>query len=213
MIHPKKPSISPQAVPTFAAMIPDKDPQPWQVETSEYIHQLPWFTVRKDAIRMKNGGSIPNYFVFEYPDWINVVAVTKDKQLVLIRQYRHGIAGVHYELCAGVIDPGEEPIVAAQRELLEETGFGGGQWQHLMTLSANPGTHANLTHAFLATDVEIKQAQHLENTEEITVHVVSRERAMEIINNGEMMQALHLAPLLKYLNRRAAPRDLFDLTD
>ncbi|GAB3963862.1 NUDIX hydrolase [Spirosoma terrae] len=177
----------------------DNDPRPWTVDNSEYIHQLPWFTVRRDAIRMQNGATIPNYFIFEYPDWVNVVAVTTDGQLVLIRQYRHGIGGVHYELCAGVVDPGEAPMVAAQRELLEETGFGGGHWQPLMSLSANPGTHANLTHSFLATGVELKQAQHLESTEEITVHIVSRERAIEIVNNGEMMQSLHLAPLLKYL--------------
>ncbi|UHG92133.1 NUDIX hydrolase [Spirosoma oryzicola] len=183
-------------------MTPDNDPRPWTVESSEYIHQLPWFTVRKDAIRMESGGSIPDYFILEYPDWINVVAVTTDGQLVLIRQYRHGIAGVHYELCAGVVDPNEDPLVAAQRELLEETGFGGGQWTPLMTLSANPGTHANLTHAFLAVGVELQQAQHLEITEEITVHVVSPERTWEIINNGEMMQSLHLAPLLKYLAGR-----------
>ena len=182
-------------------MIPDNDPRPWQVETSEYIHQLPWFTVRKDAIRMEGGGTIPNYFVLEYPDWVNVVAVTTEGQLVLIRQYRHAIAGVHYELCAGVIDAGEDPLVAAQRELLEETGFGGGDWQLLMTLSANPGTHANITYSYLATGVIQQQAQDLELTEEITVHVVSPERAKEIINQGEMMQALHLAPLLKYLGR------------
>lgn len=187
-------------------MHPDNDPRPWQVDTSEYIHQLPWFTVRKDAIRMVNGGEIPNYFIFEYPNWVNVVAVTTDGQLVLIRQYRHGIAGVHYELSAGVIDPGEEPLVAAQRELLEETGFGGGIWSPLLTISANPGTHNNLTYAFLALGVEPQQAQHLEKTEEITVHVVSPERAREIINTSEMIQALHVAPLLKYLSER-------DLTD
>lgn len=176
----------------------ENDPRPWLVDTSEYIHQLPWFTVRKDAIRMESGGVIPDYFVFEYPDWVNVVAVTTDGQIVLIRQYRHGIAGIHYELCAGVIDAGEDPLVAAQRELLEETGFGGGHWQPLMNLSANPGTHSNLTYAFLATGVERKQAQHLEITEEITVHVVSPERALEIIDRGEMLQALHIAPLLRY---------------
>ena len=149
---------------------------------------------------MEGGGVIPNYFVLEYPNWVNVVAVTTDGKLVLIRQYRHGLAGVHYELCAGVIDPGEDPLMSAQRELLEETGFGGGHWEPLMTLSANPGTHNNLTYAFLATGVEFKQPQHLEITEEITVHLVSPERAVDIINKNEMMQALHLAPLLKYLS-------------
>ncbi|GAB3552646.1 NUDIX hydrolase [Spirosoma fluminis] len=180
-------------------MIPENDPQPWQVENSEYIHQRPWFTVRRDSVRMANGGYIPDYFIFEYPSWINVVAVTTDGQLVFIRQYRHGIAGVHYELCAGVVDAGEGPLVAAQRELLEETGFGGGQWEPLLTLSANPGTHSNLTYSYLATGVELKQGQHLESTEEITVHLVSPERAQQIIDHGEMMQSLHIAPLLRYL--------------
>lgn len=183
-------------------MIPENDPQPWLVERTEYIHQLPWFTVRKDAIRMESGGVIPDYFVLEYPDWVNVVAVTTRGELVLIRQYRHGLANVHYELCAGVIDPDEDPLVAAQRELLEETGFGGGQWELLMTLSANPGTHSNLTYSYLATQVELKQEQQLELTEEITVHLVSPGRAAAIVTNGEMMQSLHLAPLLHYLLKK-----------
>ncbi len=188
-------------------MMPQDDPQPWQVDHSEYIHQLPWFTVRKDAVRMANGGHIPDYFILEYPDWINVVAVTTEGQLVLIRQYRHGSKNVHYELCAGVIDRNadgvpDDPLATAQRELLEETGFGGGNWQRLLTLSANPGTHTNLTYCYLATDVELKQAQTLEITEEITVHLVSPERVMQIIEQGEMLQALHVAPLLKYLGTR-----------
>ncbi|MGF7215584.1 8-oxo-dGTP pyrophosphatase MutT (NUDIX family) [Spirosoma lacussanchae] len=177
---------------------PDNDPQPWQVESSEYIHQLPWFTVRKDAVRMASGGYIPDYFLLEYPDWINVVAVTTAGQLVLIRQYRHGSADVRYELCAGVVDPGESALATAQRELLEETGFGGGHWEPLLTLSANPGTHTNRCYCFLATGVEPVQAQELEITEEITVHLVSRERVLDIIETGEMLQALHVAPLLKY---------------
>jgi 8-oxo-dGTP pyrophosphatase MutT (NUDIX family) len=175
------------------------DPQHWQVESSEYIHKMPWFTVRKEAVRMANGGHIPDYFVLEYPDWLNVVAVTNDDQLVLIRQYRHALGAVHYELCAGVIDEGESPLEAAKRELLEETGFGGGTWTELMTSSANPGTHTNRTFSFLATGVELLQPQQLEATEEITVHLVSREQAREIVEKGEMMQSLHLAPLLKYL--------------
>lgn len=182
----------------------NNDPRPWQVESSEYLHRLPWFTVRKDAVRMQNGGFIPDYFVLEYPDWINVTAVTTDGQLVLIRQYRHGLGQVSYELCAGVVDPGEDPLPAAQRELLEETGFGGGTWELLMTLSANPGTHANLTYAYLATGVTLQQAQQLESTEEITVHVVSPERALQLLESGDIMQSLHAAPLLKYLLRRAA---------
>lgn len=175
------------------------DPQPWQVEHSEYIHREPWFTVRRDAVRMAGGGYIPNYYTFEYPDWINVVAVTTDGELVLIRQYRHGVQEVHYELCAGCVDSGEEPLMAAQRELLEETGFGGGDWQLLMTISANPGTHANLTYAYLALGVEKLQEQELEITEEISVHLIPRADLLTLLDSGGVLQALHVAPLLRYL--------------
>lgn len=178
--------------------LPD-DPQPWQVEQSEYIHREPWFTVRKEAIRMAGGGYIPDFYILEYPDWVNVVAVTTTGQLVLIRQYRHGVGGVHYELCAGCVDPGENALEAAQRELLEETGYGGGNWQPLMTLSANPSTHANRNYSFVALGVEKLQEQDLELTEEIAVRLVSPAEALALLDTGQFMQSLHVAPLLRYL--------------
>lgn len=177
-------------------MIPD--PEPWAVESSDYLFREPWLTVRRDAVRMAGGGSIPDYYVLEYADWLNVLAVTREGELVLIRQYRHGLGAVHFELCAGGIEPGEEPIEAARRELLEETGFGGGAWQPWMIVAANPSTHTNRTYCFLALDVERLQPPDLEATEEIAVHLVSPDRALEIALGGEMIQALFLAPLLKY---------------
>ena len=176
----------------------DSDPEPWTVESSEYMHRLPWLTLRRDSVRMSGGGAIPDYYVLEYPEWLSVLAVTTAGELVLLRQYRHGLGAVHFELCAGVGEDGEEPLAAAKRELLEETGFGGGQWQLWMSLSANPGTHTNLSHCFLATGVELLQPPQLEETEEISVHLVSPQRAREIVERGEVIQALFLAPLLKY---------------
>jgi 8-oxo-dGTP pyrophosphatase MutT (NUDIX family) len=128
------------------------------------------------------------------------VAVTTTGELVLIRQYRHGVGGVHYELCAGCVDDLEDPLAAAQRELLEETGYGGGEWRQLLVLSANPGTHANLTYSFLALGVEKLQEQHLELTEEISVHLVPRAAILPLLDSGEIMQSLHAAALLRYLS-------------
>jgi len=175
------------------------DPQPWQVESSEYLHRLPWLTLRRDSVRMAGGGVIPDYYVLEYPDWLNVLAVTAAGELVLIRQYRHGLGAVHFELVAGGVEPGEEPLQAAQRELLEETGFGGGTWQPWMSISPNPGTHNNLSHCFLALGVEKLQEPQLEATEEISVHLASPEQARQIADSGQIIQSLFLAPLYKYL--------------
>ncbi len=177
----------------------DSDPEPWQVESSEYLHRLPWLTLRRDSVHMSGGGAIPDYYVLEYPAWLSVLAVTTSGDLVLLRQYRHGLGAVHFELCAGVVEAGEEPMQAARRELLEETGFGGGQWQFWMDSSPNPGTHTNLSHCFLALGVEKMQEPQLEATEEITVHLVSPEQARHIADGGQMIQSLFLAPLYKYL--------------
>jgi len=150
-------------------------------------------------VRLPHGSIIEEYFVLEFPPWINVIAQARDQQLVLIRQFRHAVGRVHYELPAGVCDPGDaNPLEAAQRELLEETGFGGGHWQEWMTLSANPAMQTNMSHTFLATGVELIQPPNLEATEDIIVHLVPREEARRIVLAGEMIQALQVAPLLKY---------------
>jgi 8-oxo-dGTP pyrophosphatase MutT (NUDIX family) len=89
-------------------------------------------------------------------------------------------------------------LQAAQRELSEETGFGGGEWQLFMTLSPNPTNHKNLSYTFLATGVERLREQHQEPTEDIRVHVLKPEEVKQLLETGEIVQALHSAPLWKY---------------
>jgi ADP-ribose pyrophosphatase len=176
------------------------DPQPWKVIESDYLAREPWFTVRKEVVEMTNGSRIPSYYVFEYPDWVNVIAVTKDGKLLLVRQYRHATGSVNYELCAGVCDATDaSPLESAQRELLEETGFGGGQWQEWMVIYPNPGLQTNRVHCFLATDVELQQTPTLEHTEDITVHFLSVDEVRGLLQRNEILQALMAAPLWKYM--------------
>ena len=173
----------------------------WKVLSSKPIlHLGPWLNVRQDVVELPNGRQIPTWFVLEFPNWINVIAITKDGQFVMEDQYRHGLGQTNYELVAGVIDPGETPLQAAQRELSEETGFGGGDWQLYMTLSPNPTNHNNLSYTFLATGVEQLTAQHQEATEDIRVHVMSRDDVQELLDKGGIIQALHAAPLWKYMS-------------
>lgn len=171
----------------------------WKVISSEYIAHEPWFTVRKDKVQLPNGSVIPSYYVLEYPAWICVIAVTKDGQLVMERQYRHGLGRVDYELCAGVVDDTDaNPEEAARRELLEETGYGNGSWQLYMKASANPGTHNNYTYCFLATGVEKVMERHLEPTEDIAVVLMEPEVVRHLLEDGKIIQAMHVAPLWKY---------------
>ena len=91
------------------------------------------------------------------------------------------------------------PLVSAQRELLEETGYGNGNWSELMVIGVNPSTHTNLTYCYLATDVESVMAQHLEDTEDLSVHLLTLDEVKELLLNDQIKQALHAAPLWKYM--------------
>lgn len=175
------------------------DPKPWRVLSSRYLHrEPPWLVVREDRVALPSGVEIERYWVNEYEPWCNVVAVTPDDRVVLIRQYRHGIGEVHYELPGGVADHGtfEE---SARAELLQETGYGGGIWTPFMTLSANPSLTNNLTHTFLAVGVtRIADTAH-EPTEDLRTHLVPAGDVLGLIDRGEIVQALHAAALLRYL--------------
>jgi 8-oxo-dGTP pyrophosphatase MutT (NUDIX family) len=180
----------------------DDDPGAWRVLASEYLAREPWHTLRVDRVQLPSGTIIPKYWINEYPPWVNVVALTANDEAVLIRQYRHGIGAVHFEIPAGTTDPEDTSLeLAARRELLEETGFSGGTWSHLMTLSANPALQNNLTHTFLAEGVTAGAASP-EESEDIRVHLVPLAEVERLIEGGGFLQALHAAPPMKLLLAR-----------
>lgn len=176
----------------------NKDDRKWEVLESEYLIRRPWLTARRDRVKLPTGVEIPEYYILEYPDWVNVIAITKEDQFVLVRQYRHGIRETRFEICAGVCEKGEEAVVSAQRELYEETGYGNGNWTELMTISANASTMTNITHCYLAADVEPISTQHLEETEDLTVHLFTADEVKALLMDDEVKQSLMAAPLWKY---------------
>lgn len=170
----------------------------WKIVSTEYLVKRPWLTARRDVVQLPDGRINPEYYVLEYPDWVNVIAITKDRRMVLERQYRHGLGKTCFELPCGVIEKGETPLEAAKRELLEETGYAGGEWKQWMTLSPNPSTSNNLTHSFLAVGVEKVSGQHLDATEDIEVSLQDIGFVRELLDNNQILQALMAAPLWKY---------------
>ena len=170
----------------------------WKILSTEYLVQRPWLTARRDVAELPDGRINHEYYVLEYPDWVNIIALTKDGKIVMERQYRHALGNTCYELPCGVIEKGETPLEAAKRELLEETGFAGGEWQEWMTLSPNPATSTNLAHSFLAVDVEKVSGQHLDATEDIDVYILEPDYVRELLQNNQILQALMAAPLWKY---------------
>lgn len=180
-------------------MIKELKNRKWEVLSSQrIINKGPWMNVRQEAVKLPSGVVVPEWFIFDFPSWINVIAVTKDGHIVMEDQYRHGIGRTCFELPAGVIDPGETPLEAARRELFEETGYGNGDWEEFMVISPNPTNHSNLNYCFLATGVEKISDQHLEKSEDIEVDILSKEEVKQLLCEGKIIQALHAAPLWKY---------------
>ena len=172
----------------------------WAIVSTEYLIRRPWLTARKDVVRLPDGRINPEYWILEYPDWVNVIAITKEGLMVMERQYRHGLGKTCFELPCGVIEEGETPLEAAKRELLEETGYAGGSWQEWMTLSPNPSTSTNLTHSFLAVGVEKVAGQHLDATEDIVVSLQEPSYVHDLLVDNQILQALMAAPLWKYFD-------------
>lgn len=170
----------------------------WETLRSEYLYERPWLTVRKDCVRLPNGQENDEFYVLEYPDWVNVIAVTDDGQFVMEKQYRHGFGKTCYEIPAGVIEKGEAPLEAARRELLEETGYAGGTWKELMTVSGNTSTTNNLSHCFVAVGVQKVSEQHLDRTEDIEVCLLKREQVLDLLLSDQVKQSLMAAPLWRY---------------
>ena len=180
-------------------MIKKLENRKWKVLKSEkLLNKGTWMNLRQEKVQLPSGAIVPEWFILEFPDWVNVIAITEDGEFVMEDQYRHAIGETHYELVAGVVDPGETPLEAAMRELDEETGYGGGEWSLFMKLSPNPTNHTNYSYTFLATGVRKIREQHLESTEDIHIDLFTKEEVRELLDSGELIQALHAAPLWKY---------------
>ena len=171
----------------------------WKVLTSEYLARKPWFTVRHESLELPDGRRIPDYYVFEYPDWINVTAVTRDGRFVLIDQPARGRGKPCIKFPPGPPGRGDPPRrTAGGGKRREERGAGGGQGRRRPPLGATPATQNNLTYCYLATGVEPLGEQRLDPTEDLRVHLLTREEVLKLLRTDRIRQALMAAPLWRY---------------
>ncbi len=171
----------------------------WRVTASRYVHKDRWISVRADDCVTDEGAVVAPYYVLEYPDWVEVVALDADDNVLLVRQYRHGLGGFSIELPAGGMEPAEtDPVAAATRELMEEAGCVG-EMSLIGDTRPNAGTHTNRIHTLLARNV-VQVAEPLDDpTERIERFWVSAGEALRMALAGELTVGMQVASLLRGL--------------
>ncbi|MBW8687690.1 NUDIX hydrolase [Chitinophaga rhizophila] len=183
----------------------------WKTLSSEYLIKTNWLTARRDKCETPQGKIVDAYYVLEYNDWVNCVAVTADGRLIMVRQFRQGIGRTVLEIPGGTMDDTDpSPEFAMRRELLEETGYDFEQLIPLGAVAPNPASSNNLTHMFLAVGGKKVQEQDLDETEELEVILMDLAEVEKLLLNNEILQSLHATclfyalPKLKELSQQQA---------
>ncbi len=172
----------------------------WRVTSSSYVMDSRHLKVRKDRIELPNGATIEDYYVRESRGFAIVFALTPDKRVVLVRQYKHGIGKVLLDLPAGAIDPGEEPLQTAVREFTEETGYAGSM--ELVSSFCTDPTNANtVAHLFYAPEVRLTGKQNLGLGEDITVELATMDELHAFVRDGTIDSVAHVASIYLMLDR------------
>lgn len=173
--------------------------KPWKVLETSYIQPY----IRVDRCELQNG-QLLDCHLLEYSDEVMVFAVTKNQEVVLIRQYRHGTEKVILELPGGSVDEGESPLEAAKRELMEETGYTSETLIELGCTSPNPAIYRNKIYSFLAIDAKPTGKQSVYDAEAVEVLLMPLNEVVALARSGDLIHSLNIATLffvLSYLQR------------
>lgn len=167
----------------------------WKTLSSKYIYDDRWFRARADSCQFPDGRIIEPYYIVELPDWCNVILVTKDERVILVRQYRYPIDTATYELPGGVIEKNEDPKLAAKREMEEETGYTSDDIEFLMKLSPNPAVNNNTAYFFLVRNAVPTVSTNPDLFEDIDIVSFSKEEIIAFVQENQMPHGVQVGPM------------------
>ena len=173
----------------------------WKRLDSEKLLETPYFNLRSDRLQLPDGAVKNPYYVLERPDAAIVFPVTDDGEVVLVRQYRPPLQRMELGLPAGLVEEGEEPEVAARRELAEETGYGGGDWEPLGSLASSPSLKDNWAYLYLARGVREIAPPDPDEHESLEIVRAPLEEIFGLIRSGEIVSSSGVAAAMLALRQ------------
>jgi 8-oxo-dGTP pyrophosphatase MutT (NUDIX family) len=171
----------------------------WTITKDKKVYETPIFSLHEKEVLPDDGSDAANFYVLNAPEWINVIALTPENSVVLVEQYRHGIDETTLEIPGGMVDEGEEPLEAAKRELLEETGYESDAWESLGKASSNPAILSNFTHIYLARDCKKTSPQQTDGHEDILGHSLPLKEFLTLVGEDVVHHSIVLAGVAKFL--------------
>jgi len=174
--------------------------QPWTFLHSQILHSCHVFTLKKEHYRSPRSGRVHDFYLLDSPDWVNVIPLTADGEVILVKQYRFGTKEFSLEIPGGMLDPGDTPASAAGRELLEETGYAGDEPVLLGIVHPNPAIHTNRCHTYLVKNARYKSPPEQDSTEDIEVLRVPLSDIPGFIRDGQISHALVVAAFYWYFS-------------
>ena len=171
-------------------------PFDWTTTASKTLIQNEWLTLHEDTCEMPDGTEIAPYYTMHYPDWVNIVALTPDREVVMINQYRHGTETVELEIPGGMMDPGDtDPVATALRELQEETGYTGENARPIGECFANPAIMNNRVHTVLVENCRLTHEVQLDDGEDLATHLVPAADLPRLVKEQKIQHSTIVAAL------------------
>jgi 8-oxo-dGTP pyrophosphatase MutT (NUDIX family) len=174
----------------------------WEIFPDRVLLKTPVATIKAGPVRCRRSGRQKDFYLFDYPDWVNIVALTPEQDIILIRQFRYGSNRLEIEIPGGMVNDREDPMAAGCRELLEETGYAGSNARIIGKVCPNPAIQRNYCHTVMVEAAVQVAEPRLDDMEDIECFLLPEREVLRHIATGDIDHGLVLNALMFYMNRK-----------